>query len=217
MSDHYIPSPSAWVREQVEAIEATGDTRAVSIMDRPVVMLTMRGRKTGALRKVPLMRVEHDGVYAAVASKGGAPDHPVWYRNLLAHPRITLQDGTRSWTAVAREVTGEEYALFLQTTDGARVPAGSTGSPSGGAARTAAVAVPPIKARLVNLNVIIPPLARFRAVVAGLGGRLLFPAAYLAGPVDFRAMKRPSNASTSPVSPGVTLLVANPSAPRPSS
>ena len=108
MSDHYIPSPSAWVREQVEAIEATGDTRAVSIMDRPVVMLTMRGRKTGALRKVPLMRVEHDGVYAAVASKGGAPDHPVWYRNLLAHARITLQDGTRSWTAVAREVSGEE-------------------------------------------------------------------------------------------------------------
>ena len=104
----YVPSPSGWVREQVEAIEAAGDTRAVSIMNRPVVMLTMRGRKSGAVRKVPLMRVEHDGVYAAVASKGGAPEHPQWYANLRAHPRITLQDGTRSWSAVAREITGSE-------------------------------------------------------------------------------------------------------------
>jgi len=114
MSDDYIPSPSAWVREQVETIEATGDTRSVSVMDRPVVMLTMRGRRTGGLRKVPLMRVEHEGVYAAVASKGGAPEHPVWYRNLLAHPRVTLQDGTASHTAVAREVTGEERALWWE-------------------------------------------------------------------------------------------------------
>ena len=77
-------------------------------MDRPVVMLTMRGRKTGALRKVPLMRVEHDGTYAAVASKGGAPEHPVWYGNLLADPHLTLQDGTESWPAVAREIDGAE-------------------------------------------------------------------------------------------------------------
>ncbi len=108
MSENYIPSTSGWVRDQVETIEETGDTGSVSVMDRPVVMLTMRGRRTGAIRKVPLMRVEHDGVYAAVASKGGAPEHPQWYANLQADPTITLQDGTRSWTAVAREVTGEE-------------------------------------------------------------------------------------------------------------
>ena len=87
MSDtDYIPSPSRWVREQVEKIEATGDTRSVHIMNLPVVMLTMRGKKTGGIRKVPLMRVEHDGVYAAVASKGGAPEHPQWYGNLRANP-----------------------------------------------------------------------------------------------------------------------------------
>ena len=108
MSENYIPSPSDWVREQVEKIEETGTTRSVGIMDRPVVLLTMRGRKTGAIRKVPLMRVEHDGVYAAVASKGGAPEHPVWYGNLLADPNLTLQDGTESWPAVAREIEGEE-------------------------------------------------------------------------------------------------------------
>ncbi|MBR7744392.1 nitroreductase family deazaflavin-dependent oxidoreductase [Phycicoccus sp. BSK3Z-2] len=112
MSENYIPSPSDWVREQVEKIEETGTTRSVGIMDRPVVLLTMRGRKTGAIRKVPLMRVEHDGVYAAVASKGGAPEHPVWYGNLLADPNLTLQDGTESWSAVAREIEGEERAAW---------------------------------------------------------------------------------------------------------
>ena len=109
MSDsEYVPSPSTWVRKQVERIEATGDTRSVSVLSRPVVMLTMRGVKTGAIRKVPLMRVEHDGVYAAVASKGGAREHPKWYANLRANPRITVQDGTSTWEAVAREVTGAE-------------------------------------------------------------------------------------------------------------
>jgi len=108
MTDVYVPSPTTWVREQVEKIEATGTTRSVSVMDRPVVLLTMRGAKSGALRKVPLMRVEHEGVYAAVASKGGAPEHPQWYANLRVNPRITLQDGTRSWQAQAREITGAE-------------------------------------------------------------------------------------------------------------
>ena len=109
MSDtDYIPSPSDWVREQVETIESTGDTASVHVQNRPVVMLTMRGAKTGGIRKVPLMRVEHDGVYAAVASKGGAPTHPQWYANLQADPTITLQDGTRSWKAVAREIDGAE-------------------------------------------------------------------------------------------------------------
>ncbi|MGL5817065.1 MAG: nitroreductase family deazaflavin-dependent oxidoreductase [Phycicoccus sp.] len=115
MSDEeYIPSPMAWVREQVETIEATGDTRSVSVMDRPVVMATMRGARTGALRKVPLMRVEHDGVYAAVASKGGEPENPQWYANLRANPRITLQDGTDTWDAVAREVDGGERDAWWQ-------------------------------------------------------------------------------------------------------
>lgn len=110
----YIPSPTGWVRKQVERIEATGDTRSVSVMNRPVVMLTMRGRKTGAIRKVPLMRVEHDGAYAAVASQGGAPDHPQWFANLQAEPRVTLQDGTRSWPAVARELTGAEREVWWE-------------------------------------------------------------------------------------------------------
>ncbi|MGL4175327.1 MAG: nitroreductase family deazaflavin-dependent oxidoreductase [Dermatophilaceae bacterium] len=115
MSDaEYVPSPSTWVREQVEAIEAAGDTRAVSIMDRPVVLVTMRGAKSGALRKVPLMRVDHEGVYAAVASKGGAPTHPQWYANLRRNPRVTLQDGTETWDAVAREIDGVERELWWE-------------------------------------------------------------------------------------------------------
>lgn len=104
----YRPSPTNWVREQVEAIEASADTRAVQIQGRPVVLLTMRGARSGALRKVPLMRVERGGAYAAVASRGGAPTHPQWFHNLLADPRITLQDGTQSWPAVARLLEGAE-------------------------------------------------------------------------------------------------------------
>ena len=96
ISGDYAPSPTAWVRDQVEAIEATGDTRSVHIMDRPVVLLTMLGARSGKVRKVPLMRVEHDGRYAAVASKGGAPEHPTWYANLVANPVIDLMDGTRT-------------------------------------------------------------------------------------------------------------------------
>ncbi|NNG19562.1 nitroreductase family deazaflavin-dependent oxidoreductase [Naumannella sp. ID2617S] len=103
----YVPSPTQWVRDQVEAIEAAGDTRAAQVMDRPVVLLTMLG-VSGNVRKVPLMRVEHDGVYAAVASKGGAPEHPKWYANLRKNPVIDLMDGTRTWTARARELSGAE-------------------------------------------------------------------------------------------------------------
>lgn len=108
-SGAYEPSPTGWVRRQVERIEATGDTRSVDIMGRPVVMLTMRGAKTGAVRKVPLMRVEHDGVYAAVASRGGGPTHPQWYHNLRADSRVELMDGTDSWQTLAREIHGAEY------------------------------------------------------------------------------------------------------------
>jgi F420H(2)-dependent quinone reductase len=113
-STGYIPSPTEWVRTQVETIEATGDTRSVHIMNLPVVLLTMRGARTGGIRKVPLMRVEHDGVFAAVASQGGAPKHPQWYANLRADPRITLQDGTSSWPAVAREVSGAEREAWWE-------------------------------------------------------------------------------------------------------
>lgn len=111
MSD-YRPSPSGWVRDQVEAIEAAGTTDAASIMDRQVVLLTMIGRKSGDTLKVPLMRVEHDGRYAAVASKGGAPDHPQWYYNLKANPDITVQDGTTVHDVRARVLEGEERAQW---------------------------------------------------------------------------------------------------------
>ena len=110
----YRPSPSGWVRDQVAAIEAAGDTRAASIMDRAVVLLTMTGRKSGDTLKVPLMRVEHDGTYAAVASKGGAPDNPQWYYNLLANPDITVQDGTDVHAVHARVIEGEERAHWWE-------------------------------------------------------------------------------------------------------
>jgi deazaflavin-dependent oxidoreductase (nitroreductase family) len=109
----YVPSPTGWVRKQVERIEQTGTTRSVQIMDRPVVMLTMLGL-SGAVRKVPLMRVEHDGLYAAVASKGGAPQHPKWYANVRKNPVLDLQDADRTWTVRARELSGEERQVWWE-------------------------------------------------------------------------------------------------------
>ncbi|MGW6195440.1 nitroreductase family deazaflavin-dependent oxidoreductase [Kribbella sp. NPDC055110] len=108
-SDDYAPSPTGWVRDQVEKVAAAGTTAAVDIKGMKVVLLTMRGAKSGKIRKVPLMRVEHDGVYAAVASLGGAPKHPVWYFNLKADPKLTLQDGETTKEYVAREIEGAEY------------------------------------------------------------------------------------------------------------
>lgn len=107
ISGEFAPSPTDWVRQQVDQITETGDTRSVDIAGRPVVLLTMLGGKTGKVRKVPLMRVEHDGDYAAVASKGGAPEHPVWYYNLLANPDLDLQDGTEVSQRRARLLTDE--------------------------------------------------------------------------------------------------------------
>ena len=112
MSNDYVPSPTDWVRTQVEAIEASGTTEAASIQGRQVVLLTMTGARTGATRKVPLMRVEHDGVYAAVGSRGGAPTDPQWVRNLDAEPHLTLLDGTLSSDRVARRISGDEYATW---------------------------------------------------------------------------------------------------------
>jgi deazaflavin-dependent oxidoreductase (nitroreductase family) len=107
ITGEYVPSTSGWVRDQVEKIEETGTTRSVQIMDRPVVMLTMLG-VSGKVRKVPLMRVEHHGLYAAVASKGGAPEHPKWYANVRKNPVLDLQDDDRTWTVRARELSGAE-------------------------------------------------------------------------------------------------------------
>ncbi|XVX18904.1 nitroreductase family deazaflavin-dependent oxidoreductase [Actinomycetota bacterium] len=106
----YIPSTSSWVRDHVDAIEAAGTTDVADIKGLPVVLLTMTGVKTGAIRKVPLMRVEHDGVYCAVASKGGAPEDPQWAANLRANPDITVQDGTTVHDVRARLATDEERA-----------------------------------------------------------------------------------------------------------
>ncbi|MEJ3656906.1 nitroreductase family deazaflavin-dependent oxidoreductase [Actinomycetes bacterium KLBMP 9759] len=107
-------SPTGWVREQTEKILANGTTDGVDIMGRPVVLVTTLGVKSGKLRKVPLMRVEHDGTYAIVASLGGAPKHPVWYHNVKAEPLVELQDGTVTRDYRAREVTGEEKAVWWE-------------------------------------------------------------------------------------------------------
>jgi deazaflavin-dependent oxidoreductase (nitroreductase family) len=104
----YLPPATSWVRDQLEQVDATGDTRAVDVRGRPVMVLTMRGRRTGALRRVPLMRVEHDGVYAAVASKGGAPEHPEWYHNLMADASVEVHDGTEHHRTRARLIEGVE-------------------------------------------------------------------------------------------------------------
>jgi deazaflavin-dependent oxidoreductase (nitroreductase family) len=109
----YEPSPSEWVREQVAEYERSGGTRANTLRDSglPVVIVTMKGAKTGKIRKVALMRVEHDGEYALVASKGGAPDNPQWYWNIKADPSaLMIQDGPEPFDFVAREISGEERA-----------------------------------------------------------------------------------------------------------
>lgn len=114
LTGEYEPSPIGWVREQVERYEASGGTDATTLRDTgmPVIVVTNRGAKTGKLRKTPLMRVEHEGKYAAVASMGGQPTHPVWYHNVRAHPLVEVQDGTLRQDMVAREVTGTEKAVW---------------------------------------------------------------------------------------------------------
>jgi deazaflavin-dependent oxidoreductase (nitroreductase family) len=105
-------SPTGWVREHTEKILVAGTTEGVQIMGRPVILLTTKGARTGKLRKVPLMRIEHDGRYAIVASLGGAPQNPVWYHNVRADPRVELQDGTVTREYLARQVDGEEKAAW---------------------------------------------------------------------------------------------------------
>ncbi|GAA1558348.1 nitroreductase family deazaflavin-dependent oxidoreductase [Kribbella hippodromi] len=108
-NDEYAPSPTGWVREQVEKVTAAGTTDVVGVQGMKVVLITMRGAKSGKVRKVPVMRVEQDGVYAAFASLGGAPKNPVWYNNLKADPKVTLQDGEVTGDYIAREIDGAEY------------------------------------------------------------------------------------------------------------
>jgi deazaflavin-dependent oxidoreductase (nitroreductase family) len=114
LQGEYEPSPAAWVRDQVELYESSGGTKGTTLRDLPVIILTTKGAKSGKLRKTPLMRVEHDGKYAAVASLGGAPKHPVWYFNVLEDPHVELQDGPQKWDLTAREVTGDEKALWWE-------------------------------------------------------------------------------------------------------
>jgi deazaflavin-dependent oxidoreductase (nitroreductase family) len=112
----YEPSTQGWVRDQVELYEKSGGTRGTTLRDTglPVVIITNRGISSGKVRKTPVMRVEHDGRYAAVASRGGAPDHPAWYHNLRANPHVELQDGPSQQEMVAREVSGSERAQWWE-------------------------------------------------------------------------------------------------------
>ena len=107
-------SPEGWVREQTEKILAAGTTDGVQVLDRPIVLVTVRGAKSGKLRYTPVMRVEHDGSYAMFASKGGAPENPAWYHNLVANPHVELQDGTVTKEYDAREVTGDERVQWWE-------------------------------------------------------------------------------------------------------
>ncbi len=113
----YVPSPSQWVRDQIEAYEASGGTEANTLRDTgiPVIIVTMKGKNSGNVRKIALMRVQHEGEYALVASMGGAPTNPVWYNNLVADPEnVTVQDGPAPFAVTVREVTGEERALWWE-------------------------------------------------------------------------------------------------------
>ncbi|MFD8804721.1 nitroreductase family deazaflavin-dependent oxidoreductase [Streptomyces sp. NPDC059597] len=116
LEGEYEPSPAQWVREQVELYEGSGGTKGTTLQDTglPVIILTTRGARSGKIRKTPLMRVEHDGKYAAVASVGGAPKHPVWYFNVQADPAVELQDGPVKQDMRAREVTGAEKAEWWE-------------------------------------------------------------------------------------------------------
>ena len=108
----YEPSPWKFAADQVAKYEATGGVEGGTLQGKPVIILTTRGRHSGKVRKTPLMRVEHDGAYAVVASMGGAPKHPVWYLNLTASPDVTLQDGPNVYQMRAREVHGDEKARW---------------------------------------------------------------------------------------------------------
>ncbi|MBD0708291.1 MULTISPECIES: nitroreductase family deazaflavin-dependent oxidoreductase [unclassified Streptomyces] len=108
LEGEYEPSPTKWVRDQVELYESSGGTEGTTMRGLPVVLVTTVGARSGKLRKTPLMRVEHEGAYALVASNGGAVEHPVWYHNVVASPLVEVRDGTRVWDMRTRLVTGTE-------------------------------------------------------------------------------------------------------------
>ncbi len=108
VTGEYEPSAASWAREQVDLYERSGGTQGTDLNGLPVIILTSLGARSGKVRKTPLMRVEHDGEYAVVASLGGAPKHPVWYYNLTANPHVELQDGPVRKDYEAREVHGAE-------------------------------------------------------------------------------------------------------------
>lgn len=110
----YVPSPEKWVRDQVALYESSGGTEGTDMNGMPVIVVDNIGAKSGKLRKTPVMRVEHGGSYAAVASAGGAPRNPVWYRNLVEHPRVQVRDGPRKGAYVAREIEGDERAVWWE-------------------------------------------------------------------------------------------------------
>ena len=117
LQGEYIPSPAQWVRDQVEAYERSGGQQANTLRETglPIVVISMRGNKTGNVRKIALMRVEHNGEYALIASKGGAPKHPVWYYNLVANPdEVTLQDGAAPFEVSVRQVSGTERSAWWE-------------------------------------------------------------------------------------------------------
>jgi deazaflavin-dependent oxidoreductase (nitroreductase family) len=113
----YAPSPVRRVRDQVALYEASGGTEGNTLEDRPVVILTTLGAKSGQVRKNPVMRVEENGIYAAVASAGGAPKNPSWYGNLVTHPDVLVQDGDAVLHLRAREVSGAEKQHWWQVAD----------------------------------------------------------------------------------------------------
>jgi F420H(2)-dependent quinone reductase len=114
LNGEYEPSPTKWVRDQVALYESSGGTKGTTLRGMPVVVLTTIGARSGKLRKAALMRVEHDGRYAVVASLGGGPKNPVWYANVVANPHVELQDGPDKWDMLAHEATGDEKALWWE-------------------------------------------------------------------------------------------------------
>jgi deazaflavin-dependent oxidoreductase (nitroreductase family) len=114
LTGEYEPSPTKWSADQAALYETSGGTKGTTMQGKPVVLLTTKGARSGKLRKAPLMRVEHEGEYAIVASLGGAPKHPVWYHNVIADPHVELQDGPVKRDMIAREVTGDEKAVWWE-------------------------------------------------------------------------------------------------------
>ncbi|MFF2999881.1 nitroreductase family deazaflavin-dependent oxidoreductase [Streptomyces sp. NPDC057950] len=122
LNGEYEPSATEWVREQVAQYEATDGVEGGTFLDLPVIILTTKGVKSGKIRKMPLMRVEHDGSYAVAASNGGADTHPSWYRNVVSHPLVEVQDHAVKRDMIARELQGEEKAAWWQRADAAYPP-----------------------------------------------------------------------------------------------